>query len=239
VESSRGRLPFRYAVRVGVCSHGPAFWRGEVKVGSVTESHGSISTEAFRTRLGEENAVPVDPIEESKAERELLWAMHEDVRTHSRHAETLRAEAVSVVIVVASALIAVVTADEKINHSDIGMTATVAVLGLFGLAFAASYTELYLRNWLRAKKLRDILDDRYIRQPKYSFAKIYERSDGNYRFAELIRKGDKDKKAEQSFRRYDWVRKKFGTAQRFWLGAPILVTVVGNVLTIIAIINKS
>ena len=53
-----------------------------------------------------------------KARKDLLWGMFTEIRTHSRHAEVLRANVVNFMIVVESVLIAVIANDRRITSSD-------------------------------------------------------------------------------------------------------------------------
>jgi hypothetical protein len=68
-------------IYVELRTHSEPLTAGRVKPGLVTECHGDMSTGAVQDWTRKENAVSVDPIEESKAETEML--MREDMRTHS------------------------------------------------------------------------------------------------------------------------------------------------------------
>ena len=54
--------------------------------------------------------------------------------------------AVNVVLVVAAALIAIITADGRVQPDETAVSLVVTLVGGLGLAFAASYTELFHRN---------------------------------------------------------------------------------------------
>jgi hypothetical protein len=70
----------------------------------------------------------------------------------------MRATVSGYVLTAASALIAVVTFDDKVNHNDLPLTILITAVGLFGMLFAATYTERYHRNRNRASQLLNELD---------------------------------------------------------------------------------
>lgn len=153
-----------------------------------------------------------------QAQRELLWGMYTDIRAHARHAETLRANAVNLVLVVASALIAVITSDGHVDRDELPVSLVVALVGAIGLAFAASYTELYQRNRRRAERLRAVLDDRFFVAGDPAIGEVLATSDRHH----------------QSTRLYRRTRRLTGSTQRFWMVVPTIVIVAGAVLAIVA-----
>nr|WP_062342820.1 hypothetical protein [Herbidospora sakaeratensis] len=155
-----------------------------------------------------------------KAQRDLLWGMYTDTRAHARHAETLRANAVNIVIVVSSAMVAVITSTGgEVNRDDLPLTLLLVLVGFIGLAFAAAYTELYHRNRLRAEWLRAILDERFFAM-------------GDPTITEALAASDK---RHQGTRLYRWSRRLTGSTHRFWRWVPILVFLAGVGLTAIAL----
>jgi hypothetical protein len=156
--------------------------------------------------------------EHAKARKELIWGMYTDVRQHSRHAETLRSNVVNFMIVVASVLIAAITNDRMVQRDERLMCAAVALVGLMGLAFAASYTELHERNRLRAMRLRKYLDDEFFAGEGATIEALLGEADGPHESGSL----------------YQWTRRITGSTQRFWLLLPGVVFVAGLWLTIAA-----
>ncbi|HEY3868778.1 MAG TPA: hypothetical protein VGM10_10535 [Actinocrinis sp.] len=154
----------------------------------------------------------------AKVRKDLLWGMYTDLRTHARHAETLRANVVNFMLLIASALIAVITKDGKVSRSDLPLCLALVVVGILGLAFAASYTELFERNRRRAAMLRTALDDEFL-------------ADG-ITIAALLREADEQ---HHSNRLYRWSRRVTGSTQIFWPALAALVTISGLVLTAIAL----
>jgi hypothetical protein len=153
-----------------------------------------------------------------KSQKDLLWGMYSDIRAHARHAETLRSNAVNYVLVIASALVAVILSDRKVESAELWLCMAVAMIGLFGLAFVASYTELYQRNRRRVELLRNLLDRRFF-------------SDMDTTVAEVLQDADK---SHEATRLYRWSRGVTGSSHRFWMLLPVFVITVGVLLTAVA-----
>ncbi|MFI5841281.1 hypothetical protein ACIA8K_16425 [Catenuloplanes sp. NPDC051500] len=146
-------------------------------------------------------------------DRELLWGMYTDVRSHSRHAESLRSSAVNFVLVAASVLIAVVFSDQRVGAGDLPAGLAIVLVGGFGTAFAASYTELYHRNRRRAEVFRAALD-------------------GSGLVEELLRASDRE---HERTRLHRWGRRATGSTHAFWLSLPALVALAGLILSGLAL----
>lgn len=156
--------------------------------------------------------------EEAKARKDLLWGMYTDLRAHARHAETLRANVVNLAIVVASILVAVIANRGRLSPTDLPLCLVIFVIGLVGLGFAASYTELYERNRRRALRIRRALDDEF-------FVTATP-------MAALLREADEQHEHGALYRRS---RRVTGSTQRFWFILPGLVAAAGLLLVILTI----
>jgi hypothetical protein len=156
--------------------------------------------------------------EEKKARKDLLWGMYTDLRAHARHAEMLRSSVVNFMIVVASVLIAVIANDGHVAGNELALCLVIVVVGALGLAFAASYTELYARNRSRAVRIRTTLDDEF-------FA-------GGETIVSLLGAADKQHEVGALYR---WSRRLTGSTHRFWFVLPSLVLVAGLALTVLAL----
>jgi hypothetical protein len=87
-----------------------------------------------------------DVTESKKMQKDLLWDLYQDVRTHARHNETIRSNAVNYLLLGASALIVVITYDTDIKGVlDLVLAIILSLFGLIGMVFSASYAELYYR----------------------------------------------------------------------------------------------
>ncbi|MFI6477614.1 hypothetical protein ACIBH1_06770 [Nonomuraea sp. NPDC050663] len=153
-----------------------------------------------------------------QAQKDLLWGMYTDMRAHARHAETLRANAINIVLVVASALVAIIASDGNLKRDEVPASMLVVFIGVIGLAFAAAYTELYQRNRRRAEAFRTLLDERYF-------------ATGDPALAEVLKSSDQRHQATSFYR---LTRRATGSTQRFWMVVPALVIVTGAVIAIVA-----
>ncbi|HEX7461919.1 MAG TPA: hypothetical protein VF317_07080 [Dermatophilaceae bacterium] len=152
-------------------------------------------------------------------QKDVLIAIYNDMRAHARHAETLRAAVVNFTIAVASALIAVITADNHVKATELPVCVVVTLVGVLGLVFAANYDELYHRNWRRARVVRAELD-------RLCFAP------GHPTIADLLDRADDEHHDTQGYR---YSRRVLGSTHRFWLVAPTLVIGGGLALTVMAL----
>ena len=156
--------------------------------------------------------------DEAKVRKDLLWGMYTDVRAHARHAEVLRSNVVNFMIVVVSVLIAVIANHGDIGPRDLPLCMAILVIGILGLGFAASYTELYERNRKRAAELRAVLDAEFM--------------GGGVTIASVLDEADKSHEVGLLYR---WSRQVTGSTRRFWFILPALTLAAGIVLTLVAL----
>ena len=153
-----------------------------------------------------------DNLEVTKIQKDLLWGLYQDLRTHARHAETLRASAVNYMLVFAAALITVITFDHEIDMKDLPLSLILSLIGLITALFSASYAELYFRNRERAEHIRGHLDAVFF---KGSLNSIYVPRD-NLRTLKYD---------------FQWARQITKSTHWFWILLPVIVLAVGLVLT--------
>jgi hypothetical protein len=153
-----------------------------------------------------------------KAQRDLYWGMYVDLRTHARHAETLRASAVGLALVLLSALVAIIVSDKSIDHADLVLAVGAVVVPAAALVFALSYTELYERNRLRAALIRTTLDLKYFKGEEPSTSSLLKTADQIHHKARIYRAS----------------RARFGSAKWFWLTIPVLMLAVGLLILMFA-----
>ncbi|MET7423611.1 hypothetical protein [Dactylosporangium sp. NPDC005555] len=154
-----------------------------------------------------------------KARKDLLWGMYTDLRAHSRHAETLRANVVNFTVVIASALVAVIINDGRVGRSDLALCVVIVITGLSGLAFAASYTELHERNRLRAMRIREALDVEFFANAPATISGLLNEADAPHEASSLFRHS----------------RGLIGSTQRFWLFVPLFAVLAGVLLGVVAL----
>ncbi len=153
-----------------------------------------------------------------KARKDFLWGMFTEIRTHSRHAETLRTNVVNFMIVVESVLIAVIANDRRITGSDFVPCLAMTVIALVSLAFAASYTELHVRQRSRALRFRQAIDEEFFDGAAQSIERLLIEADQPHRASRLHRWG-----------------RLAGSTQRFWFVLPTMALLSGLVLCGIAL----
>lgn len=151
--------------------------------------------------------------------KDLLWGLYLDVRAHARHAEVLRSTAVNYLLIITSALVALILSDGSIERDELALCLAVPVVGLFGLGFVASYTELYQRNRRRAEHLRTYLDDEFMSGDGVTLGGLLAAPDEEHRSTPL----------------YRWSRQLTGSSHRFWLMLPTLIVAIGALLVAIAV----
>lgn len=157
----------------------------------------------------------------TQVQKDLLWGLYQDVRGHSRHAETLRASAVNYMLVVASALVTVITFDKQINRFDLPLCLIVSVIGLISALFSASYAELYYRNRTRAGHLREHLDDVFFEdRAQATLSQVLAGADAVHSKTKI----------------HGWSRRITGSTHLFWLVPPLVLFAIGVVLTALSLL---
>jgi hypothetical protein len=147
----------------------------------------------------------------SENQKDLLWGMYLDMRAHARHAETLRVSAATYMLAVASALIAVISFDHKLDLHDLPLSILVSLIGLITALFCASYAELYFRNRERADRIRKRIDKLFFdNEVPTTLSNLIDVRNETYRFR--------------------WARDITGSTHWLWIGLPVIVFAVGIVL---------
>jgi hypothetical protein len=176
-----------------------------------------------------------------------LWGLYQDVRTHARHNETIRSNAVNYLLLGASALIVVITYDTRIQGVlDIVLAIILSLFGLIGMVFAASYAELYYRHRAKSGRLLRELDDLFFQdQQSINLSDIFpsaretdadttdtDTTDADYEY---------EGKLHEFEYKYKWARGitgKAGSTHVFWILLPFVVFLVGIVLTVWALLQQ-
>jgi hypothetical protein len=156
-----------------------------------------------------------------KIQKEILWGLYQELRIHARHSETLRSTMNNYMLIIASALITVIISDNKINILDLPLSLLVCFLGLLSGLFSLSYTERYQRNRERAEEFLKQLDNIFFKEQ--SLASI----------AQLKARADKTHNSNKIY----FFANKFNT-HVFWSILPLVVFVIGCVLTVLCFLGK-
>jgi len=102
-----------------------------------------------------------EPSEREKLQKDLLWGYYLELRTQTRQIETTRATATNYALLVASALIAVISLDKEINRSDWPLCLVLLVVSFFTTVYSISYLDRYGRNKRRAGDVLAEIDARF------------------------------------------------------------------------------
>jgi hypothetical protein len=160
-----------------------------------------------------------DVTEAEKIRKDLLWDLYQDMRTHARHNETIRSNAINYMLLVASALIVVIGLDSKLNSNDLAFAIILILIGLVGALFAASYAELYYRHRGRAIGLRRRLDTLFFQgQASDSLCGILTEADD----------------ADYKFKQVRLITGEASSTHIFWIGLPLVVCMIGIALTVLS-----
>ena len=187
--------------------------------------------EAQPGTYGEDENVP----DGAKLQKELLWGDYLELLTQSRHVESVRSNAVNLVLVMTSALAALITFDKTINLTDLLPSLIIAVVGLFSTTFSLAYLERYEKNKRRAAVVRTELDRRFFAHGRLGsgLAELRERAD-------LATPSRSDERTGRIYYRVLAAAKKTtGTTHLFWVVMPMFVSLIGIVLTVLSIVGVS
>jgi hypothetical protein len=103
--------------------------------------------------------------ERLKMQKDILWGLYQEHRSHARHNETLRSMINNMLIVASVAIISFATYDKELNQNDVPAALLLIGIGSLGIFFSASYTERALKHKQRAKEYQKELDDIVFGQP--------------------------------------------------------------------------
>jgi len=180
-----------------------------------------------------------DVTESEKIQKDLLWGLYQDARTHARHNETIRSNAVNYLLLGASALIVVITYDNAIGGNlDRVLAIILSLFGLIGMVFAASYAELYYRNRAKSGRLLQEMDILSFKgQESINLSDIFpeaRKTEAGGTEADYEYEG----KLHEYEYKFKWTRRitgKAGSTHVFWILLPFVVFLVGIVLTVWAL----
>jgi hypothetical protein len=149
-----------------------------------------------------------------------LWDFYQDIRTHARHNETIRSNAIDYMLLVASALVVVISFDRVITCRDLAFAIILILIGLIGALFAASYGELYYRNRDRSDRLREVLDNLFFQNQRAEIT--------------LAQIWDETERADYRLKKLRVFTGEAGSTHVFWIALPLVAGLIGAVLTVLA-----
>jgi hypothetical protein len=150
--------------------------------------------------------------DEQKVSKEILFGLYQDNINQGRHHETQRATVTSSILAIDAIIIGLITFDKCINSSDVPLTIFLTVLGIFGAAFTLKHYERYSLHMQRARVYRNKLDKIFMDGLVFTLKKNADEEN------------DKEFPILKNLRLHYW-----------WTALHLIVSVIGTVLTIIAI----
>ena len=139
---------------------------------------------------------------------EVLWRMHAEYMTHVRHVETQRSTITSVLLTLASAVLAVAAVQWKNDerpHWSLGVL--LMLVGLVGVASVGKLYELYVEHKERARTFRKALATRL---PEARIEELKQEADVRWK------------------RDAPWLRPV--PVHALWLGPHLFIVVLGAVI---------
>jgi hypothetical protein len=97
---------------------------------------------------------------------ELLWRFYQEHCVWERHQESQRSTATNLVLVVAAAILSIITISKSIDMTDLPLTIFLVVLGVFGAILSMKHYERFARHQTLAGAYRVALDKKY-QKPKF------------------------------------------------------------------------
>jgi hypothetical protein len=158
---------------------------------------------------------PENPNEILKIQKDILWGLYQEYRSHARHNETLRSTVNNMLVVVSVAIISFATYDEELNHNDLPAALLLIGVGFLGFFFSASYTERVLKHKKRAQECQKELDNIVFKQPV------------GRTLDEVIRGADIRHKES-----FVGAIGKVSSGHLFWIILPLVIMLAGIALTI-------
>jgi hypothetical protein len=155
--------------------------------------------------------------ERLKIQKDVLWGLYQEHRSHARHNETLRSTVNNMLIVACVAIISFATYDKELNQNDLPAALLLIGIGFLGFFFSASYTERTLKHKKRAQECQKELDDIVFKDPV------------GRTLSEVIKEADTQHKES-----YVGKIGKVSSSHLFWIILPLIIMLAGIALMIIA-----
>ncbi|WP_433302402.1 hypothetical protein ACQP2F_08960 [Actinoplanes sp. CA-030573] len=162
---------------------------------------------------------PAQLTDRDKLQKELLWSHYAEFRATARQVEVTRSNATNYAMLVASALIAVISLDKAVNRSDRPLCVVLVEVSFFAALYAFAYGERYLKNKRRAHFVlleidRRFFDDRPASGRLHGLSQAADAGEG--RFTGV----------------FGWINRIAFSTHLFWVIVPLVIFVLGCLLLI-------
>lgn len=145
---------------------------------------------------------------------ETLKCFYQENCVFARHHEQLRATITNFIIVVAAALISLVTYDGSFSLTDLPITVFIFFLGVFGAVFSSKHYERIRLHLRRARKYREEID----------------KMTKGIKLSKLREKANKENE-----QKYGWLAKV--KLNNFWIALHVLISIIGLILSVFSLIT--
>jgi hypothetical protein len=158
-----------------------------------------------------------DKNERLKVQKDILWGLYQEHRTHARHNETLRSTVNNMLIVASAALVSLALYDRDITLRDLPAGILLIGFGLLGFVFSASYTERTVKHKSRANEYAQELDTLVFDEPLgRNLKSIARAADKAYRSIFLMR-----------------AIRAVANSHLLWVILPLFIAIIGLFLTFV------
>jgi len=147
-------------------------------------------------------------------EKEFLWDFCKEHLAFCRHHEVQREVVTRIVIIVASALIGVITLDKTLNVYDLPLSIMVILVGIFGAIFSSKHYERFSFHLNRFRRFRS------------EIIKYYPELD----LVQLHTEADKESKLQ-----FPILSKH--RLNQFWMHLHVIIALIGVLLSIVAFLD--
>ena len=151
-----------------------------------------------------------------KDKTDILWGMYQEHNVASRHHETLRANVTNFILLVGGG-IGTLISSQGFTRADLPLSILLILLGFFGVVFSASHSGRYLAHKMRATAYRDQLDTLLFQEGKT--------------LREIKNEADEKRKKENPSLRI------LVATHWLWLAFPLVIAILGVVLTIVCLLE--
>ncbi len=161
-----------------------------------------------------------------KTQKDLLWGLYQEHRNHARHNETMRANITNYLIAISAGLGSLIAIGGGLDNADLPLTIMLIVVGILGTIFSASHTERYHRHRQRSAEYVNELDRLWFNHgllPK-------SQEEETRRTIQQVKACADTEHLNKSI---------FGALRRatnthvLWLFFPLLISLIGVILTVI------
>ena len=147
-------------------------------------------------------------------EKDFLWDFCKEHLAFCRHHEVQRETVTRIVIIVASALVGVITFDKTLNVYDLPLSIMVILIGVFGAIFSSKHYERFSFHLNRFRRFRSEITKNF---PELNLTQLHTEADkeSNLQFPVLSRH----------------------RLNQFWVLLHILIALIGVLLSIAALVK--